>query len=71
MFRTWMFPACGSWRACVDYRWQIIMAVVGCTFLQKHNHNSNTDEMYLKVGVDLISANVQDTCQRGDWWETI
>ncbi len=40
-------------------------------FCKKHNHKSNTDEMYLKIGVELISANVQNTCQRGDWWEAI
>jgi hypothetical protein len=40
-------------------------------FCSKHNHYSNTDPMYLKMDVTLISANKQITCQRGEWWENL
>jgi len=40
-------------------------------FCKGHNHKSNTEEMFIRSNVELISANVQNTCQRGDWWEDL
>jgi len=40
-------------------------------FCKKHNHKSNADEMFLKADVELISANVRSTCERGNWWEAL
>lgn len=48
-----------------SWQWWIV------PFCKGHNHKSVTYEMFLNRNVELVSANVDNTCQRGEWWETL
>ncbi len=48
-----------DWRT--DFSWWIV------PLCKKHNHHTNTREMYIDWRATLVSADAQATCRRGDW----
>jgi hypothetical protein len=48
-----------DWRS--DFSWWIV------PLCKKHNHHTNTREMFIDWRSILVSADSQATCRRGDW----